>query len=151
MLNIYVDADACPVKKEIYRVAERYDLYVTVVANSWMRVPGSKSICLEVVGDGFDAADDWIADSVECDDIVITGDIPLAARCVEKGATVIGPGGRPFTEDNIGEVVATRDLMAELHETGEISGGPAPFAKNDRSRFLQCLDEAVHAIRRKKR
>ena len=151
MLNIYVDADACPVKKEIYRVAERYDLYVTVVANSWMRVPGSKSICLEVVGDGFDAADDWIADSVECDDIVITGDIPLAARCVEKGATVIGPGGRPFTEDNIGEVVATRDLMAELRETGEISGGPAPFAKNDRSRFLQRLDEAVHAIRRKKR
>jgi hypothetical protein len=151
MLNIYVDADACPVKKEIYRVAERYDLDVTLVANSWMRVPGSGKICLKVVGDGFDAADDWIADSVEGGDIVITGDIPLAARCLEKGAAVIGPGGRPFTEDNIGEVVATRDLMAELRETGEISGGPAPFAKNDRSRFLQRLDEAVHAIRRKKR
>jgi uncharacterized protein YaiI (UPF0178 family) len=151
MLHIYVDADACPVKKEIYRVAERYDLNVTVVANSWMRVPGSGSICLKVVGDGFDAADDWIADSAERDDIVITGDIPLAARCLEKGAVVIGPGGRPFTEDNIGEVTATRELMAELRETGEISGGPAPFGKNDRSRFLQRLDEAVHAIRRRRR
>jgi uncharacterized protein YaiI (UPF0178 family) len=151
MLNIYVDADACPVKMEIYRVAERYDLDVTVVANSWMRVPGSGSIRLKVVGDGFDAADDWIADSVECDDIVVTGDIPLAARCLEKGAAVIGPGGRPFTEDNIGEVVATRDLMAELRETREISGGPPPFGKQDRSRFLQRLDEAIQTIRRKKR
>jgi len=151
MLHIYVDADACPVKKEIYRVAERYDLNVTVVANSWMRVPGSGSIRLEVVGDGFDAADDWIAESAEGDDIVITGDIPLAARCLEKGAVVIGPGGRPFTEDNIGEVLATRDLLAELRDTGEISGGPAPFAKNDRSRFLQRLDEAVHAVRRRQR
>ena len=151
MLNIYVDADACPVKEEVYRVAERYDLDVTVVANSPMRVPYEKRIRLKVVGDGFDAADDWIAENVECDDIVITADIPLAARCLEKGATVIGSGGRPFTEDNIGDAMATREILSELRETGEITGGPAPFAKKDRSRFLQRLDEAVHVIRRKQR
>ena len=151
MLNIYVDADACPVKEEVYRVAERYDLDVTVVANSPMRVPYEKRIRLKVVGDGFDAADDWIAENVECDDIVITADIPLAARCLEKGATVIGSGGRPFTEDNIGDAMATREILAELRETGEITGGPAPFAKKDRSRFLQRLDESVHSIRRKQR
>lgn len=151
MLNIFVDADACPVKEEVYRVAERYDLDVTVVANSPMRVPYEKRIRLKVVGDGFDAADDWIAENVECDDIVITADIPLAARCLEKGATVIGSGGRPFTEDNIGDAMATREILAELRETGEITGGPAPFAKKDRSRFLQRLDESVHSIRRKQR
>lgn len=151
MLNIYVDADACPVKEEVYRVAKRYNLDVTVVANSWMRVPDERRIRLMVVDGGFDAADDWIADNVECDDIVISADIPLAARCLEKGAAVIGPGGRPFTEDNIGEVMATRDLFSELRETGEVTGGPPPFAKKDRSRFLQRLDEAVHAIRRKER
>ena len=151
MLKIYVDADACPVKEEVYRVAKRYHLDVTVVANSWMRVPDERGIRLKVVGDGFDAADDWIADNVECDDIVISADIPLAARCLGKGAAVIGPGGRPFTEDNIGEVMATRELFSELRETGEVTGGPPPFAKKDRSRFLQRLDEAVHAIRRKQR
>jgi uncharacterized protein YaiI (UPF0178 family) len=149
MLNIYVDADACPVKGEVYRVAERYGLAVTVVANSWMRVPAAKGIRLKVVGEDFDAADDWIVESVKDGDIVITADIPLAARCLEKGAVVIGPGGRPFTEENIGEVVATRDLLSELRETGEVTGGPPPFGKKDRSRFLQRLDEAVHAIRRK--
>ena len=151
MLNIFVDADACPVKDEIYRVAERYDLDVVVVANSRMRVPYEKRIRLKVVGEGFDAADDWIADNVEGDDIVITADIPLAARCLEKGATVIGSGGKPFTEDNIGDAMAGRELLSELRETGEISGGPPPFAKKDRSRFLQRLDESVHAIRRKQR
>jgi uncharacterized protein YaiI (UPF0178 family) len=151
VLKIYVDADACPVKEEVCRVAERYDLDVTLVANSWMRVPGGKRIRLKVVDEGFDAADDWIADNVECDDIVISADIPLAARCLEKGAAVIGPGGRPFTEDNIGEVMAGRELLSELREAGEVTGGPAPFAKKDRSRFLQRLDEAVHAIRRKRR
>lgn len=151
MLNIYVDADACPVKEEVYRVAERYDLDVNVVANSRMRVPYENRIRLKVVGDGFDAADDWIAENVERDDIVITADIPLAARCLEKGATVIGSGGRPFTEDNIGDAMASRELLSELRETGEITGGPPPFAKKDRSRFLQRLDEAVHAIRRRRR
>jgi len=151
VLNIYVDADACPVKEEVYRVAKRYGLDVTVVANSWMRVPGGSGIRLKVVGGDFDAADDWIVDNVEGDDIVISADIPLAARCLEKGAAVIGPGGRPFTEENIGEVMATRDLLSELRETGEVTGGPPPFGKKDRSRFLQRLDEAVHAIRRKQR
>jgi uncharacterized protein YaiI (UPF0178 family) len=151
VLNIYVDADACPVKEEVYRVAERYELDVTVVANSRMRVPYEKRIRLKVVGDGFDAADDWIAENVEGDDIVITADIPLAARCLEKGAIVIGSGGRPFTEDNIGDAMASRELLSELRETGEITGGPPPFAKKDRSRFLQRLDEAVHAIRRRRR
>jgi uncharacterized protein YaiI (UPF0178 family) len=151
VLKIYVDADACPVKEEVYRVAERYDLDVVVVANSRMRVPCGKRIRLKLVGEGFDAADDWIADNVEDDDIVITADIPLAARCLEKGATVIGSGGKPFTEDNIGDAMAGRDLLSELRETGEISGGPPPFAKKDRSRFLQRLDESVHAIRRRQR
>lgn len=151
MLKIYIDADACPVKEEVYRVAERYDLDVTVVANSRMRIPGGGKVRLEVVGDGLDAADDWIADIVENGDIVISADIPLAARCLEKGAIVIGPAGRPFTEDNIGEVMATRGLLSELRETGEVTGGPPPFGKKDRSRFLQRLDGAVHAIRRSQR
>jgi len=149
VLKIYVDADACPVKEEVYRVAKRYDLNVTVVAHSWMRVPDEKRIRLQVVEAGFDAADDWIAGNVECGDIVISGDIPLAARCLERGAAVIGPSGRPFTEENIGEAMAARELLSELRQTGEVRGGPAPFAKTDRSRFLQRLDEAVHAIRRK--
>ena len=149
MLKIYIDADACPVKEEVYRVARRYDLEVTVVANSRMRIPLGEKIRLEVVGEGLDAADDWVADRVEEGDIVITADIPLAARCLDKGAAVIGPAGRPFTDDNIGEVLATRGLLSELRETGEISGGPPPFGKKDRSRFLQRLDEAVHACRRK--
>jgi hypothetical protein len=148
MLKIYIDADACPVKEEVYRVAGRYDLDVTVVTNSRMRIPGAGKIRLEVVGDGLDAADDWIADIVEEGDIVISADIHLAARCLEKGAAVIGPAGRPFTEDNIGEVLATRGLLSELRETGEVTGGPPPFGKRDRSRFLQKLDETVHAIRR---
>jgi uncharacterized protein YaiI (UPF0178 family) len=149
MLIIYIDADACPVKEEVYRVARRYSLSVTLVANSWMRVPDSRDIQLHVVGESFDAADNWIAEKVEFGDIVITADIPLAARCLEKGATVIGTSGKPFTEDNIGEVMATRELLAELRETGEVAGGPPPIVKKDRSRFLQQLDAAVHAIRRK--
>ena len=114
MLHIIVDADACPVKKEIYRVAGRYQLNVTLVANAWMRVPNERWITLEVVGDRFDAADDWIAENVQAHDIVITADIPLASRCLEKGARVLGPTGKPFTEDNIGSAVATRELLAGL-------------------------------------
>jgi uncharacterized protein YaiI (UPF0178 family) len=149
LLHIYVDADACPVKQEVYRVARRYQLDVTLVANSWMRTPDEPWIALEVVKDGFDAADDWIVDHVEPEDLVITADIPLASRCMQKGSRAIGPTGRPFTEDNIGDAVATRDLLSVLRDAGEITGGPAPLTKRDRSRFLQALDEAIQDIRRK--
>ncbi len=148
MLDIFIDADACPVKNEVYRVANRYRLKVTLVANAWMRVPNDGAVSLKVVDDGFDAADDWIVENVQPDDIVVTADIPLASRCLKKGARVIGTTGTPFTEDSIGDVVATRDLMSELREAGEITGGPAPLKKSDRSRFLQKLDEIVQAIRR---
>ena len=149
MLHIFVDADACPVKQEVYRVARRYHLDVTLVANSWMRVPDERWINLEVVGDGFDAADDWIVEHVQPDDIVITADIPLASRCLKAGARVIGSTGKPFTQNNIGLSVATRDLLSELRGAGEITGGPPPMEKRDRSRFLQQLDEVIQAIRRK--
>ncbi len=149
MLHIYIDADACPVKQEVYRVARRYQLDVTLVANAWMRTPDDPGIKLEVVEDSFDAADDWIVDRVEAGDIVITADIPLASRCMEKRARAIGSTGRPFTEDNIGEAVATRDLLAVLRGGGEITGGPPPMTKRDRSRFLQTLDEVIQSIRRK--
>ena len=149
MLHIFVDADACPVKQEVYRVASRYRLNVTLVANSWMRVPNERWIALEVVEDGFDAADDWIVEHVKPHDMVVTADIPLANRCLKKGARVIGPTGKPFTEKNIGQAVATRNLLSELRDAGEITGGPPPLEKRDRSRFLQQLDEVIQSIRRK--
>jgi uncharacterized protein YaiI (UPF0178 family) len=149
LLHIFVDADACPVKQEVYRVASRYNLDVTLVTNSWMRIPNEQWIALEVVEDGFDAADDWIVTHVEPHDIVVTADIPLASRCLKEGARVIGPTGKPFTENNIGQAVATRDLLSELRDAGEITGGPPPLKKRDRSRFLQQLDEVIQAIRRK--
>ena len=148
MLHIFVDADACPVKQEVYRVAKRCGLDVTLVANSWMRTPDEKWLALEVVDDGFDAADDWIVDHVEPHDIVITADIPLASRCLKAGARVIGSTGKPFTENNINQAVATRDLLAELRGAGEITGGPPPITQRDRSLFLQKLDEAIQSIRR---
>ena len=149
MLHIFVDADACPVKQEVYRVASRFRLDVTLVANSWMRVPNERWIALEVVEDGFDTADDWIVEQVQPHDIVVTADIPLASRCLKKHACVIGPSGKPFTEDNIGQSVATRGLLSELRDAGEITGGPPPLKKRDRSRFLQQLDEMIQSIRRK--
>ena len=149
MLHIFVDADACPVKTEVYRVASRYRLNVTLVANSWMRIPNEQRIALEIVGDGLDAADDWIAEHVETHDIVVTADIPLASRCLNEGARVIGSTGKPFTENNIGDAVATRDLLSDLRGAGEITGGPPPLTKRDRSRFLQQLDEVIQSIRRK--
>ncbi len=149
MLHIFVDADACPVKQEVYRVASRFRFDVTLVANSWMRVPNERWITLEVVGDGLDAADDWIVEHVQPHDIVVTADIPLASRCLKKGARVIGPTGKTFTENNIGQAVATRDLLSELRGAGEITGGPPPLKKRDRSRFLQQLDEVIQSIRRK--
>jgi uncharacterized protein len=148
LLHIFVDADACPVKQEVYRVANRYRLNVTLVANAWMRVPNEGRIALEVVADGFDAADDWIVDHVHPHDIVVTADILLASRCLKEGSHVIGPTGKPFTENNIGQTVATRNLMSELRNAGEITGGPSPLTKQDRSRFLQQLDSVIQSIRR---
>jgi uncharacterized protein YaiI (UPF0178 family) len=148
LLHIFIDADACPVKQEVYRVAKRYGLNVTLVANSWMRTPEEPGIALEVVKDDFDAADDWIVDRSGPDDIVITADILLAGRCLQEGARVIGPTGKPFTDENIGAAIATRELLAELRVTGEVAGGPPPMDKRDRSRFLQQLDQEIQSIRR---
>ena len=149
LLHIYIDADACPVKDEVYRVAKRYNLDVTLVAAAWMRTPADRRLVLEVVGEGIDVADDFIAGHVEQGDIVVTADIPLAARCLGKGAHVIGTTGWPFTADNIGAALATRSLMSDLRDLGEMTGGPRPFTARDRSRFLQRLDDAVIAIRRR--
>ena len=148
MLHIYVDADACPVKKEVYKVANRCGLNVTLVANSWMRVPMNSRTRLVVVGEALDEADDWIVENVGEGDIVITADILLAGRCLEKEARVIGPTGKVFDEGNIGVAVATRELMADLREAGEMTGGPPPMSKQDRSRFLQSLDQAIQAVKR---
>ena len=148
MLHIFVDADACPVKQEVYRVARRYGLDVTLVSNAWMRVPDEPWLTLQVVKDGFDAADDWIVEHVQTDDIVVTADVLLASRCLKAGTRAIGPTGKPFTESSIGAAVAMRDLLADLRGAGEITGGPPPFSKRDRSRFLQALDNAIQSIRR---
>lgn len=147
MLTIYIDADACPVKDEVYKVARRHALKVFVVANSTMRVPADALVEL-VVQSGFGAADDWIASQIGPCDICVTADIPLAARCVAAGAVAIDPKGRLFTADTIGEAVAVRDLMEELRATGAASGGPAAMTPKDRSRFLSRLDEAINAARR---
>ena len=143
-IRILVDADACPVKEEIYRVAERHKAHVSVVSNSPFRVPQSPLIERVVVHGGFDAADDWIAERADARSVVVTGDILLADRCLKAGATVIGPNGRPFTHASIGSAIATRAIMADLRAGADgLMGGPAPFAKTDRSRFLQALDEAL--------
>lgn len=151
MLHIYIDADACPVKDEVYRVAARYDLEVTLVTGSRMRTPPGAKVTLEVVEQGLDAADDWIVEHAEPGDIVVTADIPLAARCMAKGVSVLGTSGKPFTEDNIGSALATRNLLTDLRSFGEITGGPPPMDKRSRSRFLQALDEMINAIRCGKR
>ncbi|MEZ4648201.1 MAG: YaiI/YqxD family protein [Candidatus Eisenbacteria bacterium] len=148
MLRIFIDADACPVKDEVYRVAKRLDLEVLVVSNSWMRTPDSGRIRAVVVEQGADVADDWIAEHVETGDVVVSADIPLAARCLEKGAAVLGPTGRPFTQDNIGDALASRDLMSQLRDVGMNTGGPPPLQKADRSRFLQALDQILQRIKR---
>ena len=141
--QILVDADACPVKEEVYRVAFRRELPVKVVSNSRMRVPEHPLIERVLVSDKFDAADDWIAEQADAKTVVITGDILLADRCLKAGAIVIGHNGKPFTSASIGSAIATRAIMADLRAGGDIIGGPAPFAKADRSRFLQALDEAL--------
>ena len=140
---ILVDADACPVKEEVYRVAFRREVAVRVVSNSYLRVPAHPLIERVVVSDKFDAADDWIADQADPRTVVITGDILLADRALKAGATVIGHNGKPFTDASIGGAIATRAIMADLRAGGDVVGGPAPFAKADRSRFLQALENAL--------
>ena len=149
MLEIYVDADACPVKSEVMRVADRHALPVHMVSNQWLRLDDNPRVNRVVVGDGLDAADDWIAERIGDGDIAITADIPLAARCLDAGASVIGPSGKPFTEQSIGMALAMRDLMAHLRDTGEVTGGGPAFSKQDRSRFLTALEEAIRSIRRR--
>ncbi len=145
---IYVDADACPVKAEIYRVAERYAHPVTVVANAPIAVPRDPLIGRVVVGAGLDVADDWIAERAGPRDVVVTADVPLAARCVKAGAAVLAPTGKPFSDASIGMALATRNLMEQLRSAGEITGGPKPFTPKDRSAFLQALDRALNRIKR---
>ncbi len=147
---IYVDADACPVKEEIYRVALRCALPVFVVANSFMRVPQHPLIKINVVDAGPDVADDWIAERAVAGDIVVTNDIPLAARCLEHNAEVLAPTGKLFTTASIGAALAQRELMENLRSFGEGQGGPRPFSQQDRSRFLSALDAAVTRARRTK-
>lgn len=146
---IYIDADACPVKDETYRVAARHRLKVFLVANSWIAVPREAEVERVVVSAGPDVADDWIVERVEEGDLVITADVPLAARVVAKGAEAIGPTGKPFTAASIGMQLATRNLMADLREAGEITRGPRPFSPRDRSEFLQALERSVQRLKRK--
>jgi hypothetical protein len=148
-IRIFVDADACPVKNEVYRVAERYGLKVYVVANSFMNVPRSDMIERVIVSEGPDVADDWIVERAGASDIVVTADIPLAGRCVKKGATVIGPTGKPFDDDSIGMALATRDLLTGLRSAGATTRGPPPLTRQDISRFLSALDLAVTRLQRK--
>ncbi len=146
MLDVFVDADACPVKQEIYKVARRYNLKVILVSNSWMRTPESSWIELVFVYKGADVSDDWIVEHVQKKDLVISGDIPLASRCIKKGAQVLGHTGRPFTEDNIANALAVRNLLADLRDEGIMTKGPKPFSKKDRSQFLQSMDEMIVKI-----
>jgi uncharacterized protein len=147
-IRLFVDADACPVKAEIYRVAERCGAHVFVVSNSVIGIPQVPWIERVIVGAGPDAADDWIAERAVRGDVVITADVPLAARCVKTGASVISPTGRPFTEDSIGMTLASRNLMEELRSAGQITGGPRPFSARDRSAFLSALDLAINRLKR---
>jgi uncharacterized protein len=152
-IAIYIDADACPVKQEVYRVAERHALKgaalkVFVVSNSPIAVPRDEMVERVVVGGGMDEADNWIAERAGSIEVVITADIPLASRCVKAGATVLAPNGKPFTEESIGMTLATRNLMDSLRSAGAITGGPKPFAPRDRSNFLSALDQALVRLKR---
>ena len=146
--RIFIDADACPVKDETYRVAARFGLKTVVVANQWLNVPPTPAIEMRVVDGGFDAADDWIATNVTPRDVVITADVLLAERCVKAGARALDPKGEEFTPDNIGDRVATRELMQNLRHMGEMRGGPKPMDKQARSRFLGTLDRILQALKR---
>ncbi len=149
MLNIYVDADACPVKEEVLRVAQRHGLEVYLVSNGFLRPINNQKVHIVLVESGPDVADDWVAERVGDGDIAITADILLAQRCLQNKASVVGPTGKLFTQENIGNVVANRTLNAHLRELGEMSGGSASFSKQDRSRFLQMLEEVIQKIKRR--
>ena len=148
MPRIFIDADACPVKEEVLRVAERHNLEVIIVSNSGMRPSRNPMVRQVVVPQTPDAADDWIAENIEPDDICVTADIPLASRCIKIGGTALHSNGKPFTTQSIGMALAMRDLMQQLRETGDVKGTNPPFTKEDRSRFLRALEEAIQAIRR---
>lgn len=150
-ITLYIDADACPVKDEVYRVGARYRLTTWVVSNSFIMIPQSPLVRRMIVDAGPDAADDWIAEQVQSGDIVITNDIPLAGRALKAGAAALAPNGRPFTADSIGAALSQRALMEHLRSTGEVTGGPKPFDRNDRARFLQALDEAINREQRRRR
>jgi hypothetical protein len=147
-MTIYVDADACPVKAEVCKVARRHRLPVILVANARMRVTEPDVARLVIVAGDFNAADDWIAGEAAAGDIVITADIPLAARCVKRGARVLGPTGFELSDANVGQALATRDLLADLRDAGAMLGGPPPFHPRDRSRFLQSLEQIIQALKR---
>ncbi len=148
MTEFFVDADACPVKDEVMRVASRHQFKVHFVSNAWMRLDDSPLVARVIVPEGPDEADDWIVEHVSPGDVVITADIPLADRCIKNEARVLGPTGKPFTPDSIGMALAMRDLKSQLRETGEIAGYNAPFNKQDRSRFLQALEQTVQDLKR---
>jgi uncharacterized protein YaiI (UPF0178 family) len=148
MSKIYIDADGCPVKDEVYKVAERYRLNVVLVANKALKFPASDLISMQVVSGDFDAADDWIAESVRAGDIVVTNDILLADRCIKKSARVLGSKGEEFTEDNVGSAVAHRELMQNLRHMGEVRGGPSAMDKKARSQFLNTLDRIIQSLKR---
>jgi len=150
-MRIFIDADACPVKDEVYKVAARYGLRTFVVSNSFIQIPATPLIERMIVDAGPDLADDWIAERTEPGDIVVTNDIPLADRVLKAGGAAVAPNGRAFTPDSIGSALAQRAIMEHIRSTGEITGGPKAFAPADRSRFLQTLDETVHRQRRKAR
>ena len=147
-MHIYIDADACPVKDEALKVAERHGIAITYVSNAWMRLPESALVQRMVVAEGPDAADDWIAERIGAGDICVTQDIPLASRCLKAGASAIGNTGKPFTDASIGMALAMRELSQHLRETGESRGFNAAFTRQDRSRFLEALENAVQSIKR---
>ncbi|CAA7627739.1 conserved hypothetical protein [Candidatus Terasakiella magnetica] len=148
MTRLFIDGDACPVKDEVFKVANRYGLACVVVGNAWLRLPDDPLLSMIVVPEGPDAADDRIAEMIERGDVCVTNDIPLGSRCLLKGALALRPNGKAFTEASIGDALATRELMNVLRETGTMTGGPAPFSKQDRSRFLSALDTMVHQAKR---
>jgi uncharacterized protein YaiI (UPF0178 family) len=148
--TIYIDGDACPVKNEVYKVAKRFACKVVLVANTWMRVPAGEPITVQIVANQPDAADHWIVANVQAGDIVVTADIPLAGLCLERDARVLSPSGKIFDNDNIGQALATRDLLTELRSAGQVTGGPPPFGNADRSRFLQQLHNMLQTQKREK-
>lgn len=151
LITIYVDADASPVKNEVIQVAKRYGLKVYIVSNRRMRIPENQFVEMVVVNNHLDAVDDWIVEHITENDVAVSADIPLASRCLKKGARVLDPKGRVFTEDSIGDALANRDIMTFLRDMGNMTGGSPPYDKRDRSRFLQRLDDLIQAIRKGKR